>query len=125
MNSPAAQVHKVCNCFSPVLVHLPEGGQVLSPLNGRNVSYVELSKRHCFKVNNSNAYFYTYYLEMLWHRKCLFAITHSRNTFYLYCATSIESEDTNKWKNYEDEPTKFNHILGFDEHQMEQLLNQF
>jgi len=96
---------------------------VLSLLNERNVSYVELSKRHCFKVNSSNIFFYIYCLKMLWYGKCLYAITHSSNTLLSSCVTSIESEDTNNWKNYEDEPIKFNQTLDFQEHQVEQFLN--
>lgn len=74
-------------------------------------------------MNNSNTFFYTYCLKVLWHRKSLFAIAHSSSSLHSSCATSIETEDTNNCKNYEEEPTKFNQTLDFQEYQVEQLLN--
>lgn len=87
-----AQVQEACNCFSPVLVHLSEAGQALWTLNERNISYVKPSRRHCFIVNNSNTFFYTYRL-LMWHKKRLSAVTQSSNTIHSSCLISIQSEN--------------------------------
>lgn len=95
--SPSAQSLQLLQPSSRSLVR---GREALSTLNGRNMSYVKLSRRHCFIVNNSNTFFYTYSLKM-WRKKRLSAVTHSSNTIHSIMShfyTIWESEDKNIWK---------------------------